>query len=235
MNRTIMMLYAASATAVVGLMRPATALASGATVEVSAVDSNYLAVAGGTALVPAGDLIQLGSFSIGDAQITALQSGNTITPGHVATLLAAFTPMNSKGSAYVGDGAMGYAGAFDVLFAGNNMAASQNPYLLAFNAPTAAAATEIGVFRGGADWTFPSDPNAGSTYFDLDTALTPPLIGTYTANTSVDIPWLIAYPVGFTAPNTFNLDWIAVPEPSSLALVVVGVLCGISLIGRRRS
>jgi len=228
-----------TATAALGLLCAGSVMAGN--VGVSATDSNYLALATGSALVPAGDLIEVGSFTISDASVAALATANNLSQANYATLLADFTiyggGVGAVGSSTMGTGASGDAGAFSATFQGNNMVASAQTYMLVFNAATTGAASQVGVFRGASfagagDWQFPANPATGANSFDLDDAAV--LLGTYTANTPLDVPYNDAN-VGDSPINTLNLDTITVPEPSSIALVVLGLAGSIGMIRRRRS
>jgi hypothetical protein len=199
------------------------------TIIASAVDSNYLAVAGGGAWLAVGSTVEMGQFSISDAAISALQSGNTITPANEATLLAAFEPLTGgTPSGTVGtSAAFSSPGAFDITFTGNNTAFASGPiYLLAFNA----GQTQIGVFKDG---TFPSSMATGAESLELDNAAVPPLLGTYTAANPLDN---VANDGnnGNAVINSFNLDQV-IPEPSSIMLVAMGLFAGIGMIRRRQS
>jgi len=228
----------AVAAAALGLLCANNVLASSGEYEGSASDSNFVAVAGGTALLPVGDLVEAGSFTLSNTAIQGLTSGNTITPANEATLLAAFVPENTISSGTISEGTGGaYAGAFDIDFYGNNMGSSVPAYILIFNASTSGAATQVGVFNGAAyttvgSWTFPVTPSSSYSGGDFDDAHA--LIGTYTTNSALDVPYNDGPGGQNPVINTFNLDQI-VPEPSTYMLVAMGLLGGIGLIRRRRS
>jgi len=244
MNSKNLLKYAVATTGAIALLCATSgrvyALGS---IEVTAIDSNYLALSNGQ-MLPSGDLVELGQFSISDANLSALANGGTFTPATFATLNSDFVPLTGGTSSGTAGSATvsGYAGAMDVTFTGNNSAFAGGPmYLLVYNAATAGAATQVGVFRGpgtagSGGWSFPSSMATGSSGSDLDTANVSPLIGTYTANSAVDNGWNDNVGNGYPNVNTFNLDRVvSVPEPSSIALVVMGLLGGFGLIRRRRS
>jgi len=245
MNGKSILKYTAVAIAALGLLCARTAQAVD-TLDDSAIDTNYLALAGGTAMVPQGDLILIGDFGVvGDATIQGLATGNVLTPANYSTLLNDFIPANIIGSGTVGAGTGPDDGAFNSAFEENNMPAWGNQYLLVFNQTSTnrvGNSTQVGVFRGASwiaansgDWQFSNNKANGTAGADLDDAATVPLLGTYTANTTLDSTWNDAE-VGAASINTFNLDQVmAIPEPSSIMLVVVGLLGMVGLIRRRHS
>jgi len=221
--------YAAATAAIALLCATSGRVYANATIEMTATDSNYVALANGQ-MLPSGDLIELGQFSISDSAVSALASGNSLSQANYATLLSDFIPLangisqGTAGSATVA----GSAGAYDISFTGNNAGfANGGAYLLVFNAATSGAANQVGVFKNG---TFPGDMTAGTKANDLDTGTI--LLGSYTAATSVDNAWNDDV-VGNPVINTFNLDTV-VPEPSTYMLVGSGLI-GLLAMRRRRS
>ena len=211
-----------------------------AVVNLSATDSNFLASANGQ-LLQTGDLIEVGEFSISDSAIGAMNLNGVIAPFEYTTLLSDFIPLNGTSSGVVGQGTSdamsgtnGYAGAFQFAVTGSNPAfAAGSIYLMVFNAATSTAATQVGVFKCG---TFPANMSTGASVVDLDIGQVPPLIGTYTVNSSVDSAFNDDETEGnqYPAINTFNLD-IFIPEPSTYALIGTGVLGLLATFRRRRS
>ena len=131
------------------------------------------------------------------------------------------------GSAVIGAGNPGGPGsASDGYFTGVSTAsasglslASTQMFYWVFNAPTAGAATQQGIFTLGSNpnWTFPDDSaTAQSKTNDLSQVLNPSgiLWGSFGTGTSRD---------GLSP--LYNLALIAVPEPSTLALI------GFALVG----
>jgi len=227
----------AAVVAAVAFVSSARVYAAGQTTTLSADDSYYFATSTGVYLSD-GSLVEVGQFSISDAAISALAPGNIVTPAAYATLLSDFIPLNSVFALGIGTGTTAgnvgkNAGAISGAFSGNNAAfASGAIYALVINSNSTAAATQVGVFRGDSTWTFPANMNTGSVGPDTDNASTTPLMGTFvnglpgTGN---------AYNNGAngnanSTVGQLRLDPI-VPEPSSILLVVTGL---VGLLGLRR-
>jgi len=188
------------------------------TVNWNSDDTNEVTLAGGTVGLPDGDLVEIGIFSSVPA--------NGSTAAQVAGALTVF------GSGTIGEGTgggSGDAGTFAITstapvagFAGSHI------YVVAFNAATSGAATAVGVFTSTmGTWTFPA-ADSGSTTIDMDDVA----------------PSGVVDGAGYGV-NTFNSAWqgglvnalelTTVPEPSSIALVVLGLVGGIGMIRRHRS
>ncbi len=198
------------------------------TVNWGSQDATPYTLADGSTLVPQGDLIEVGYFST-TAGLTTL---NTAVQN-----LANFT---SYATGAVGDGF-----AFDG-FAGEDNDVSgwgfqhQQIYLVAFNASTAAAATQMGVWSvtfgsanaNQAGWRFPSDSDIpNDTSVDMDDLTLAPGTADGALATGANI-WL---GTGTTADGNGGMDLAQlVPEPSTYMLVGTGLI-GLLAIRRRRS
>jgi hypothetical protein len=180
-----------------------------------------LALANGT-LVPVGGQVQLGTFSILDAQILALEN-------NPLTLQADFTAF---GSGVIGQGTvdgthpLGYAGAFTITMNNVGPAFAASPiYMMVFDTASAATATQVAVIKGiqttAGAWIFPANPVSGATVIDMDDAIYPPVVGGFISST----------PSEFAGGNVSAIELHLVPEPSSVVLVVTGLL---GLLGLRR-
>ena len=169
--------------------------------------------------LPRGDLVAIGHFgTMTDTQIEAITSATdlwnaftvfatgSIGDGEDSTAIGTFAEASSR---------FGGAGFF-----------SMNAYLIAFNAGTYTTATQYGCFRGSAEtWVFPRDDAAPAQIIDTAscTGLVNVLIGDFGTGT-------------FYSP--YQDEWLnalaLIPEPSTCALVGVGLL-GILGMMRRKS
>jgi len=229
-------------TAVVALAcAMATRVYANAGIEVVAEGSTYLGLSDQATWLPSGDLILVGSFLGGsynnnNGLISALVSGGQISQANYTALLGNFVPLNGTASGVVGSGASGYDGAFDLTAVnGGNSSFAQTPiYVMAFNASTTAAATEVGVYTFPASGSseYPSSMATGSANANFDMATE--LIGTSVSGLTnpYDTDQNFA---GNNNDVMLSLENIQqVPEPSTVTLVVLGMLGAIGLIRRRR-
>ncbi len=193
-----------------------------------AYTSNGVGDASGTPL-PIGDIILLGHFNLTDAQIAA--NGN-----NEAFLMANFV---QYASAFVGDGAPAGPNPADNLgywLANSNNSSNslsiQNTqmYYWVFNASTTQAASQYGIFTNptAASWKFPDDnavpPTTITDLSDVQHTSQGILWGGYGTGTSKD-----------AVSPLFNLKaFAAVPEPSTLALLTVGLLGGAAAVRKAR-
>lgn len=195
-----------------------------AVVNVSAQTYNGLSLANGNAL-PISDLIRVGFFNLSDSAIQANQ-------GNLAFLNSNFIQF---GVAASGD-SFGIAGYFADSLTNSTTTlgiAGGQIYLWALNSTTLASATQQGIFylTGNSEWTFKLDtanPNtANPDLSDLTNA----------SNTLLPTAHLVVgtFPGGTTGTiagaRNFNLAPVVAPEPTTAALMMVGL---VSLAARRR-
>jgi len=220
------------------LCASASSVYAAASIETLVTGTSYLGLADQATWLPQGDLVLEGSFIggslVNNGSISALAAGGTLTPAAYATLLSSFTALNVTGSGTVGMGTS-YDGAIDITFAGSQASFGGTPvYLLAFNAATTAAATQVGVFTfpSNANNEYPTDMATGGSIISLDSASV--LIGSSLAGLTEPYDT----DQNFNGPNNdtmLSLDRVvSIPEPSSIMLVLVGLLGGIGMIRRRR-
>jgi hypothetical protein len=189
--------------------------------------------------LPSGDLIELGYTTSSASAIQAAFSS-----GGASAVQGLFTIWTTD---YVTDGTdPTAAGTYTVsTVAGNGTDSalfSKQIYLLAFNATTVAGATEAGVFAGapfngqsntGDNWTFPAADNAGAPSIEAsDVVAAGVLLGSYGVGTDPGTEaWFGNSPPQY---NALELAENVVPEPSSIALVVLGMIGAIGMIRRNR-
>ena len=246
MKRDTMIKYAA--VAVAALLCLATSRVYGqVSVGLSAMDHSYWTISEGTGWLPDGSEVQVGDFpGLTPAQVSTLagMTGPTndehITQAQANALLAAFQTLNIVSVGYTGDGNLGYAnqGMISDTYGGNNANfANDNVYVLVTRSGEEGEPTEvgeIGVFTGSgtdnANWKYPANMAVlGNITPGMDDAMA--VVGgkgTTTMDNLFDDNWN-----EWGAPyNTLELaDIIAVPEPSTLVLVGLGVL---GMLGIRR-
>ena len=141
-----------------------------------AFDTRFLTLHGGTTGVPQGDYIAIGLVT--NTAYTA--SLTNVSPSAVASSMILWD-----------SGAVGVAtdidGAFLVMSVKSGAGFfGQRIYLLAVNAPTVAAATQVGVFTNPS-WVFPAN-DTGTGAIELSDAGTTALIGALTAGTITTPP-----------------------------------------------
>jgi hypothetical protein len=237
MNGKMIFKFAAVAAAVVCV---ASAHVYAATVNFAADDSNFFGLANGTP-VPVGDAVYIGQFSISDAAVSALEAGGTVSQANYNTLVSDFVPLNVTALQLMGTGTGNppdatSAGAIASAWLGTNPAFANGAiYVMVVNSATTVGASQVGVFRGDTSWTFPAVMTTGSVGIDTDNALTAPLIGSFVGGLAgTTVPFNeSANGSGNSTIGLLELAPIAVPEPSSVMLVVTGLLGMLGL--RRRS
>ena len=175
-----------------------------------------------------GDLVEIGGFNITAAAIqtdlTPLSSAalNTLLSTNFTLWEASTIGTNTGVDGSWSDGKSGLA-ATTTPFS----LQSKQIYILAFNAATVGAATQVGIFTATANssWVFPTDASfpLSTQNIDLDQADHTPVIGGYGVGT-VDFGG---------GPNAlYNLNLI--PEPSTWAGLAGGVALIGALVARRR-
>lgn len=197
--------------------------ADGATVGWSATSGlGTLTDSGGTAVPLNSALIMIGTFqpTLGTGPSGAdstLQS--LFASGDIATILSDFTQFNTVTQLAGKPGIGTNFGPGQWTFSDINTSAvfaNQQVYMLAFNATTTGAATQMGIFTGAygafsAEWSFPADVSIGQINPELgDTTLSGVIVGSLSG-------------------TNYQMAAI-VPEPSSVMLCAVAA---IAMAGRR--
>ncbi|HVM61206.1 MAG TPA: PEP-CTERM sorting domain-containing protein [Verrucomicrobiae bacterium] len=180
-----------------------------------------IAMSDGVTPAPTGTLLELGYFTVSDATISAL------TPATGLTTAEADFSVWATGA--VGDGGAADGEFTDALGAPGAGYFSKQAYALVIDGSYWAAIKGTSVAGANGDaWIFPASDGANPPTFEFgDLTAANVLVG------------------GYNSAGTFNgsdqiivggnaVELLGVPEPSSIALVVMGLLGGIGLIRRRR-
>jgi hypothetical protein len=176
--------------------------------------------------VPEGSLVALGFFpGLNDSQIAALGGSPTM-------IWAAFSAWDT--TTFDSEGL--YWGQKTVL--GGGGFGWQQAYLVAFNAPSVASATQWGVFRGptvgdswGDAWIIPPPG-----YNDVTLALESVGSGGVIVGTFGHLTYAPGWAQDTYTPGTEYIDAYAlIPEPSTYMLVGTGLLGILGMMRRRRS
>jgi len=185
------------------------------TVDWGAGASTFITDSTGAANYLSGDLIEIGTFASAPTVGSSSLSGFSVYASATDDADGAFSESSSA-----------TPGAF----------AHTQIYFVAFNAPTAGAATQKLIWEvpdGSApNWKFPASTDVpSSTTIDIGDGFAG---GGGSANPSTGV--LVFGGTGVDTSGPYSLlETAGVPEPSSIALVVLGLMGSIGMIRRRRS
>jgi len=175
----------------------------------SAQATRFLTLFGGTTGVPSGDLIEIGTVASPATAAAATSPAQLQATMSVFAASTVGTGTGVDGSFTVGSSAPG-AGKFTAQI-----------YLICFNAATPGTATQMGMFTNPS-WVFPASDVAAPGNMDLGDSGTTAVKGNLSSGT-------VASPAAIAGGDAAAL--VVVPEPSSILLVVTGLL---GLVGLRR-
>jgi len=231
MKRDTMIKYAAVVAA--ALLCAGTSVYATATISLGSADMAFLADQSGAYLAD-GSLVEMGQFSLSDASLSGLVSGGQLSTANYATLLGAFTPLNMTSQNFTFDGTDPNCGVLQNDFLGNQAGfASGKIYIMVFKGATTAA-SQVGVFSGDSSWTYPANMVTGATVIDTDFASA--IIGTIATKVGSSNAFYMDN-TGFGGSGTESINALelvtVIPEPSTIALVGLGLLGAVGLMRRR--
>ena len=173
----------------------------------------YFVLSDGKTRLPDGNLVRLGTFDAAPAAdasaatlAAAFKEYGTTTSGHTAAAGANKGMINRSGVA-------AGAGVSEAAFTGKSV------YLWVYNAPTAAAATQWGVYTNSADWKF-----AASVDDPPVSLSTSALTNAYGKNGG-------SAAIVAGTPNVYKLAGAVIPETSTFSLTALAAL---GLMRRKR-
>jgi hypothetical protein len=181
-----------------------------------------------SAVLPLGNLMEIG---VATSPASATNAGLSS-----ATAILTAIGFNAFATGHIGDGGLPAGFGFDTSVASDVGFAHLQIYMVAFNATTAGAATQMGVWSvdlaSNSNWRFPASTDfPNSTTIDMDNLLVTP----GGASSALAQGAHIWFGHGTTADSAGGLGLTTVPEPSTWALVATGLFGMIGLIRRRRS
>jgi len=216
-----------SAPIIAGILLCASSLfANSTTANWGAQISNGVGLANGTPLANgSNDLILLGSFDISNSTIAANGSNESFLMSNFTTFASAVIGQGDPGGP--GSASDGYWTAVSTNSASTLGIQTKEIYYWVFNATTAGTATQYGIFTApsNSSWFFPDDTSiAQSNTTDLSQV----------PHDSSGILWG-SYGTGLSRDGSSPLyNLAAVPEPSTLALIALG-LAGVPIAVKRRN